>query len=201
MIANEKDGSRATQTAFLEMLPAIQNQAKVAFRHLPVQRQEDLIAEVTAHAFVAYTRLVERGLTEIAYPTPLAWFAIKQVRSGRRIGVKLNVRDVASSYCRKVKGVTVERLDRFDKETGEWQEIVVEDKNSGPAEIAATRLDFAAWLRTLPRRFRQIAKTLAVGETTGNVARKFRVSPGRVSQVRRELKKSWEAFRGEPALV
>lgn len=62
-------------------------------------------------------------------------------------------------------------------------------------------VDFTAWLQTLPRRFRQIAKTLAVGETTSNVARKFRMSPGRVSQVRRELKQSWEAFRGEPALA
>ena len=201
MIANEKDGSPTTQTAFLEMLPAIQNQAKVAFRDLPVQRQEDLIAEVTANAFVAYTRLVERGLTDIVYPTPLALYAIKQVRSGRRVGVKLNVRDVASRYCQQMKGVTVERLDRFDKETDGWQEIIVEDKSSGPAEIAATRLDFAAWLRTLPQRLRQIAKTLAVGETTGNVARKFRVSPGRVSQVRHELKKSWQAFRDEPAFA
>jgi len=201
MIANEKDGSHTTQTAFLEMLPAIQNQAKVAFRDLPVQRQEDLIAEVTANAFVAYTRLVERGLTDIVYPTPLALYAIKQVRSGRRVGVKLNVRDVASRYCQQMKGVTVERLDRFDKETDGWQEIIVEDKSSGPAEIAATRLDFAAWLRTLPQRLRQIAKTLAVGETTGNVARKFRVSPGRVSQVRHELKKSWQAFRDEPAFA
>jgi len=201
MIANEKDGSHTTQTAFLEMLPAIQNQAKVAFRDLPVQRQEDLIAEVTANAFVAYTRLVERGLTDIVYPTPLALYAIKQVRSGRRVGVKLNVRDVASRYCQAMKGVTVERLDRFDKETDGWQEIIVEDKKSGPAEIAATRLDFTAWLRTLPQRLRQIAKTLAVGETTGNVARKFRVSPGRVSQVRHELKKSWQAFRDEPAFA
>lgn len=87
MIANEKDCSRATQTAFLEMLPAIHNQAKVAFRDLPAQRREDLIAEVTANAFVAYARLVERGLADIAYPTPLALFAIKQVRSGRRVGV------------------------------------------------------------------------------------------------------------------
>ena len=98
MIAHENDCSRAMQTTFLEMLPAIRNQANVAFRDLPPQRQEDLIAEVTANAFVAYTRLVERGLADIAYPTPLALFAIKQVRSGRRVGVTLNVRDVGSRY-------------------------------------------------------------------------------------------------------
>jgi hypothetical protein len=201
MIAHENDCSRAMQTTFLEMLPAIRNQANVAFRDLPPQRQEDLIAEVTANAFVAYTRLVERGLADIAYPTPLALFAIKQVRSGRRVGVTLNVRDVGSRYCQKVKGVTVEPLDRFDKEESEWQEIVVGDKKSGPAEVAAIRLDFTAWLQTLPRRSREIAKTLAVGETTSNVARKYRVSPGRVSQARRELKQSWEAFRGEPAFA
>ena len=80
---------------FLSLLPAIADQARFAFRGEPRERRQELIAEVVANAFVAFVRLVERGLTDVIYPTPLAQFAIKQVRDGRRVGAKLNVRDVS----------------------------------------------------------------------------------------------------------
>ena len=91
----------------------------------------------------------------------------------------------------------VQRLDRYDVKDGQWREIVVEDKNATPADIAATRIDFAAWLDTLPRRQRRIAETLATGESTGCTARKFHVSPGRISQLRRKLFDAWREFQGE----
>jgi hypothetical protein len=54
-----------------------------------------------------------------------------------------------------------------------------------------------ATAKSLPRDYRMIASTLATGETTKNVAKRFRVSPGRVSQIRRELFNSWNRFQGE----
>jgi len=48
---------------------------------------------------------------------------------------------------------------------------------------------------------RQVARTLALGETTKRTARRFRVTAGRVSQLRRELQNSWESFQGEPAFA
>ena len=47
---------------------------------------------------------------------------------------------------------------------------------------------------------RQIARDLALGETTGEVARKFRLSAGRISQLRRWLCEHWEQFQGEVRL-
>ena len=47
------------------------------------------------------------------------------------------------------------------------------------------KLDFGAWLRSLPVKLRRIAKTLANGERTHDVARKFGVSDGRISQILR----------------
>jgi hypothetical protein len=76
---------------------------------------------------------------------------------------------------------------------------LLEDRRCGPAEIAAARLDIDAWLRSLPRRTRKIATTLAKGESTGKTARMFGLSDGRISQFRRELRESWMAFQGEPA--
>ena len=185
------------QDRFLELLPQIRLQVSIAFRHENPERREELTAEVIANAFAAFTRLVERGLIDVAYPTPLAQYAIRQVRTGRRVGTKLNVLDVSSRYCQRAKGFTLERLDVLNDSEDQWREIVVEDRHAGPAEVAATRIDFGDWLKSLPRQKRQIAKTLATGETTKKAARKHRVSPGRISQVRRELMDAWESFVGE----
>ena len=59
------------------------------------------------------------------------------------------------------------------------------------------RIDFDAWLATLSRRERRIAKVLAEGETTGGAAKKFGVSPSRISQMRSQLKRAWQLFQGE----
>ena len=68
------------------LLPAIREQAHFAFRHEGAEQREELIAEVVANCWAAFVRLVQRGLIEVVYPTPLAQYAIKQVRDGRRLG-------------------------------------------------------------------------------------------------------------------
>ena len=204
MIARAKSsqGSSAIpawHAGFLKMLPAICLQARSAFRHLDREAIEEAIEETVANALVAYVRLFERGKVELAYPSVLALYAIRQISQGRRVGMKLNVRDVSSEYCRLKKGIPLERLDRFDRETGEWLEVVVEDRHAGPAETAAARIDIGEWFRGLPRRVGKIAKTLACGERTRAVAKQYGISPSRVSQIRSELAASWRQFQGEPA--
>ena len=61
-------------------------------------------------------------------------------------------------------------------------------------DTVAFRVDFADWLQSLRRRDRCIAESLSLGHTTSDVAKRFKVSAGRVSQLRRELAKSWKDF-------
>ena len=91
----------------------------------------------------------------------------------------------------------MQRIDRYNQRKEVWKEVVVEDKQSGPAEIAAMRIDFDAWLKTLNRRSRRIAKVLASVETTSATARKFGLSAGRISQMRSQMKRAWQLFQGE----
>lgn len=182
---------------FLEMLPTIREHARFAFRHLRPEAREEAVQEVVAYALVAFVRLVERGRMDLAYATPLARYGVAQMYDGRRVGNKLNIRDVLSRRCQQAKNVRVERLDRWDAHDGEWKEVLVEDGCATPADLAASRIDFPAWLDTLGERKRQIALTLARGESTGKVAREFNVSPARVSQLRQELAASWRVFHGE----
>jgi hypothetical protein len=188
--------SRRWNDKFLELLPAIREQAEYAFRRVPVDTREDLILEVVAAAYVLFVSLCRRGKSALVYPTPLAKYAIRHVREGRRIGSRCNSLDITSPCSCAAKRTTIERLDRFNRR-GEWREVLIEDRTAGPAEIAMTRLDFASWLSTLSHRDRQLAEKLVLGETTGRVARTFRISAARVSQLRRELCANWHRFVGE----
>ena len=84
---------------------------------------------------------------------------------------------------------------RFRRDEHVWQALLVENRFAGPAEIAATKIDFGTWLARLPARLRSVAEVLATGEGTGEAAKKFGVSRSRVSQFRRELEASWSRFQ------
>jgi hypothetical protein len=193
-----KKQSKPPAPTFEELLPSITKQASVAFRDSPRGEREEQVAETIANCFVAYVRLIERGLGHVIYATPLATYAIKQVFAGRRVGSALNIKDISSPYCQQRKKVRMNRLDHYDVDEGGWLEIVVEDRTATPADIAATRLDFAAWLQTLRRKERRVAELLSTGESTKVAARRFRISPARISQLRRELRNCWLTFQGEP---
>lgn len=184
---------------FLAMLPAIQRQSLIAFRHFNPEARHEAVAECVANAFVAYHRLLELNKPDLVYPTVLAKFAIRQVQDHRKVGGHLNVHDVLSPYCQMRKSITVDRLDRFDPVENAWEEVLIEDKNAGPAEVVATKLDVADWLSRLPRRNRQIAQSLAIGNHTGEVAKRFNVSAGRIAQLRQAFARSWCTFQGETA--
>ena len=105
MIATTKEPRQAVSAKqhepFLRMLPLIRSQAHLAFRRLGPELKEELVAEVVANAFCRFSRLVRAGKEDLAYATPLANFAIRQVIAGRRVGNKHNVRDVSSVVAQR----------------------------------------------------------------------------------------------------
>jgi hypothetical protein len=181
----------------LALLPDIYSQVCYAFRRLSGERREEAVQEALANAMVAYRRLAELGKTGVAYATPLASYAVKQVVSSRQVAASLNVYDTLSVYAQRKLGFAVARLSQPDTGEGMWKELLVADRRATPAELAASRLDFAAWWRLLPVRKRRIAAALAAGSTTSETAREFGLTPGRISQLRRELHMSWQTFQGE----
>ena len=124
--------------------------------------------------FRGLARLAELGKLDLAYATPLALFGIRQVKDGRMTGGHLNCRDVMSPYCRKLKGITVERLDKYDETEECWQEILIPDQTCTPAELAASRIDVPAWLTTLKPRDRRIRRFLGIGNGTERCGREVR---------------------------
>jgi len=192
-----KTSSRRWNDKFLQLLPAIREQAEYAFRRVPVDAREELVQETIATAYNLFVSLCRRGKTALVYATPLAKFAIRHVREGRRIGSRCNSRDITSPCSCAAKRITIERLDRFNRRRGQWREVLVENRTAGPAETATARIDWSDWLRSLSRRQRAIACTLAGGETTGVAARKFKISQARISQLRTWFRDNWNQFHGE----
>ena len=198
MIAFVHDRVDNAHYRFVAMLPAIKQIAHRAFCSHEREAREELVQEVVANSYVAFARLVQLGKVDVAFATPLANYAVRQIRSGRRVGSKLNAGDVLSpaNHC-----VVVRHFDQCDQHDGVWRDALVEDRHAGPADTACSRIDLAQWFLSLPRRRRQIAKVLAAGETTKATAKKFNVTAGRVSQMRRELEAAWGTFQGEPAVA
>lgn len=186
---------------FLGMLPRITEYASFSFRHLTGDNRDEMVQEVIANSCAAYARLVEQGRTEAATWSTLARYSVRQVRAGRRVGTSLNVGDVCSQYCQRQKGVRVQCLARWDDQDQEWRELVVEDRNATPADVAAFRVDLREFLRSLSRRNRKLALQLAKGHATSWIAQRFQMSAGRVSQIRRKLCEAWHQFHGEPIPV
>lgn len=185
------------QERFLSLLPGVERYAKIAFRHLGREASEDAVEEVVANALVAFKGLHDCGKSNLAHPTVLARYAVGHFYAGRRAGGRLKATDVLAKHVRHAHNLTVERLDGFDSKTGDWIEAIVDDRRTPVPDQAAFRCDFPAWLATQRPRDRRAAELLAVGYAPSEIARRFHLSRGRVSQLRNELYDSWQQFHGE----
>ncbi len=76
----------AWHAGFLAMLPAIRRHLRLAFRGLDPEARAEAVQEGICNAMIAYRRLYQRGKLDRAYPSPLAIYAARQVRDGRKVG-------------------------------------------------------------------------------------------------------------------
>ena len=193
------------QEGFLQVLPAVQTHAQIQFRRLTADRREEAIQETIAAACAIYQLAAVQGKLNVVCPSSLANFAVRHVRTGRHVGGNQDgAKDVLSPLCRRRHGVQVVSHDRHhayasvcDGTTDGWRRIAVEDRKTNIPDLAAFRVDFGEWLRTLTRRDRRILSALSSGDTTGVVAERFGLTAGRVSQLRRKFEQLWRRFQGE----
>jgi hypothetical protein len=115
------------------------------------------------------------------------------------VGSPLRSNEVLSRYAQRRKRFVVQRLDRFDRHTSQWAEAIVEDHRTPIPDQVAFRIDFPQWLSLLNSRNRRIAMALAMGNPACQVAKRFKLSQGRISQLRSQFYLSWQMFHGEPA--
>ena len=183
------------QNAFLMILPRIETQAWRAFHGLSFDLKQELQSEVVAHCWKAFVKLFELGRHEDVPPMTLARFAIRAVRSGRRFGTSLNINDVSSIYCRNRLGIRSTNFCIIDQTEDNWAESLIADERARPDQLVMARIDFSEWLQTLKPLHRKVAEHLSFGESTHSTARIFNLTPGRISQIRRLLERSWGSYQ------
>ena len=159
------------------------------------QRAHPVVAEGVVHCLLSFVRLHEQGRAEAATASTLAWFATLAVRRGRPAGNRMNGKEPLSRYAQIGNGIQVDQCH------GNWLDRLVEDKRASVPDQVAAKMDVGAWFGTLSRRMKQVARDLAYGFSTSEVAEKHGVTPGRISQLRRTLEESWSAFQQEAAPV
>ena len=195
--SEHNDNETDWQTNFTTMLPEIQRRIRRAFRHLDGASREEAVGEGVTHSVFAYARLHERGRAGLASPSTLAWYAVLQVKRGRPAAGRMNGKEPLSLYAQLGNGIQIEQMQ------SDWIDAMVADKRASVADQVAAKMDVSAWFATLTQRMKQIAKDLAFGFSTSEVARKHGVTAGRISQLRRVLESSWTDFQGEsvPAMA
>jgi len=188
------------QEDFLRVEPAIRAHARIRFRRLRPDEKEEAVAETVAAACVSYAHLACQGKLGQAFTASLADFAVRHTVEGRHVGGSQSSRDITSTLARRRHGFSLHRLLPRHDYYG-LRPLVTERKAYSPADVAAFRIDFAEWLTGFPRRDRRIIARMISGDGTFDVADRFGVTAGRISQLRRRYERSWRVFQKEGALL
>jgi DNA-directed RNA polymerase specialized sigma24 family protein len=189
--------------AFDAALPRIDAAIRYHFRRRPRLLREEAIAEARAYTWAAWHGLLRRGMDPVAVgAVAIAANACRAVTKGRSVGTSRPVgRGAMDVYHPRVRLATGLRVVAFEElagaPAGAWRDWLAGGRRYGPAEEAAFRIDFAAWLDSLPPRKRRVAELLAEGLRTGEVARRLGVTPGAVSQTRGWLAGAWGRYQGD----
>jgi hypothetical protein len=161
-------------------------------------RKADAIAETVAIAWRWFLRLVEMGKDAAQFVSTFAVLAARHVRCGRKLCGQERSRDVLSPLAQQRHSFTVSPLPEGDSLDGNiFAEALCDNTRSAVPDQVAFRVDFPNWLASLSERDRRVVEQLILGERTRDVARRFGISPGRVSQLRREFHLAWLAFCDE----
>jgi hypothetical protein len=199
-----------------DILPRVEAHGRVYFRHVRcTDRKEELLAEMRGLCWKWYVGLVRRGKDVLDFVSALANYAARAVNSGRRVCGHERAKDVLSPVARRLHGFVIEALPQVTSTSHEYlyasphgqerldafEERLRDNTQTPPDEQAAFRIDFPLWRCTRTERDRRVIDALMAGGRTKDVSQKFGLSPGRVSQLRRDFLEDWRRFCGEAGEV
>jgi hypothetical protein len=179
---------------FLPLKAKVERHARVFFRHLPATDREEATSDCVAVAFASFIRLKARGRNPSDFPSWMAHWAALIVMDGRQVSST----DVLCPRAQRRHGFRVESLTRDRKrQANTFEEMLQDNTRTPPSEQAAFRIDFTNWVAAHSHQDRQLIHELSRGERTSDLAQKYGITPGRVSQKRRQFNDAWQEFQGE----
>jgi hypothetical protein len=209
------------EDAFLALLPRIELHGRIYFRHIKCPHEKgDDIQEMRALGWKWLVRLHERGKDPEDFVRAFVTYLAHAVNSGRRLAGKAKARDVLNPICQKRCGFKVENLPgsfragqeylyaspRGQQLQDEMEERLQDNTITPVFDQVQFRIDFRAWLKTLTPRERRMVRGMMRNERTKDLSKRFEVTAGRISQMRREFHDSWQRFcsdagQADPALA
>jgi hypothetical protein len=197
---------------FMAIVPKIETHAGFYFREVKCSNKKaDKVAETVALAWRWYLRLCQRGKDVNQFVMVFVFLAARAVRAGRRLDGQEKSKDVMSSKAQQRWGFQVESLPAStaashdslmgsvagQRQQDAWEERLIDNTLTPVPDQAAFRIDFPAWLQSLTARERRLIHAMLLNERTQDLGKAFELSPGRISQMRREFHQDWLRFHGE----
>jgi DNA-directed RNA polymerase specialized sigma24 family protein len=194
---------------FTEALPEILRYVGMAQRGVMCQAdRDDRRAVLLARAWQSFLALARRGEPILPVLRQIAWSAALSSLSGKSFAGGFSARDPMSPLCKFRHGITWKALDSLAAEyarrlqadgAGERQacaclEALRDRKGANPADRAEVKIDFLHLLSSRPAKLRTLLLFLSEGYSTQEAARVFRLSPSRISQIRRAFMEAWQAL-------
>lgn len=187
---------RVLHRRFTAALPRIVRHAQVVFRHVKCwHTKQDKVQEVRSLCWKWVRALNKVGKAWWEFVSQLASYACRAVKSGRKVTGMISAKDVLNEMTQARKGFYVGKL--VEQETlsdNPITDALIDNTQTPVDEQVAFRLDFPAWRGTYDERRQRIMDALALSHRTKDVAAKFKMSEGRVSQLRREFMDDWQRF-------
>jgi DNA-binding NarL/FixJ family response regulator len=191
-----------THDDFLAVMPRVSYMARRRFAYLSREQREDAVAEAIAAGFQAYLSMKRRGRLKQIGTVGFARNAVRHVVAGRHVGSAQAGCDVMSELGRRRHGRSLQSLDaeRGNSPEGSgWLHEAVADRQTSIPEQVAIRVDGGRWLASLKTRDRWMIEELAAGEMAVKIAKRFGISPARLSQLRKEWATEWKGCVGAGA--
>jgi hypothetical protein len=193
---------------FLPIKAIVERYARFAFRHLPPSEAEEATCESITAAFTSFVRLKARGRDPVReFPGRMAHWATRVVMDGRHLSgtdalsprAQRRHKFRVESICQLNRRSARERQARSGRQAyaDDIEEQLYENARTSPSELAVFKIDFANWLAARNHQDRQMIHELSQGDRTSDLAQKYGITPGRVSQKRRQFHDAWQEFQGE----
>lgn len=193
---------RRTQAAFEALYPELLSRVTVLARRHP--DPEEAAGEMMAFAWANFQSVARRRGIFLP-PSMLVWMSGVRYRSGRLL-TGTTVKDVHSPAA-QVRGrahvihlslLSSCRRQQFlsDSTAQHSTDALTTSEREQPDVRAATRIDWSAFMKTLPSRMRRIVRGLVVGDSKGLIAKRLGISNGRLSQLLETLGRELVLFFG-----
>ena len=168
MVFTESDYER-------DFLPVLVKVAKKVFRGK--REREELVCDTISEGW----RMLQTA-PPTATPRSIAMYAINHVKVERHFAA--SERSITGPNPRRKA-----KAQRTEFDVGEIGKVY-----DNPAKLAALRVDFPAWVLTLTHRQQLVLLAVLRGDSTSEIAERFKITPGAVSQIRAKLVQRWHAF-------